>query len=219
MYLPSFFEEIQMFSEQASIVKSSTHLSLFLLLSFILCVLALVVPVEIIWFFPKGSFQIILVLINFFVLLYVLIYAHNFAIDLHTKASAKMDILACFSQRTEKAAEDMLDLERKGVSVFQTLLELRSQHDVKELFKAYETYLLKRHAQFDEAIQRELDGKGRRGCNPLPNLREERSLLEKLPSWKYFEEARRLKIGGKNILDSVDGKTTDHVSSGLVTQC
>lgn len=202
-----------LFSEQNSIVRNSARLSLFLLLSFVLCVLIPFVPVERVWFFHPGLFQIVLILINFVLLLYVLIRTYNFAIDLHAKASAKMDILACFSQREEKAVEDMLALECRGVDVFSVLLKLKDQYDVKALFQAYERYLLKRYGQLDEEIQKELEGKGRYGCNPLPGIRMERSLLEDLPSWKYFEEERRLKIGEKNmnIFDSVDGKTSRRV--------
>jgi hypothetical protein len=200
-----FFEEKSMtiFSEQSSIVENSAYQSLLLLLSFVLCVLLPFVPVERIWFIYPGSFQIVLILINFFVLLYVLIRGYNFEIGLHAKAVAQIDILACFSQSKEKAVEDMLALEHRGVDIFPVLLKLRDQYDVKELFHAYEKCLLKRYGKLDEEIEKEIEGKGLYGDNQLPALREERSFIEALPSWRYFENERRVKVGEKSILDTV----------------
>ncbi len=85
-----------------------------------------------------------------------------------------------------------------GVDVFSVLLKLRDQYAVKALFEAYEKCLLTKHAELEKRVQNQLDGEGIYGHNPLPEIRKERSDLEQLPSWVYFENERRLKIGEKH---------------------
>ncbi len=111
------------------------------------------------------------------------------------KAEEHFKMFTCLILKTESVVVAIHKAETEGYPIFPFMLELGNVYyrcNLEHLLVAYEKFLLEKYSEVDKKIKEEVKEATTMWVNQLATLREERSRVESLESWKYFENQRQI---------------------------